>query len=345
MSETAVIFSTLGDQGGIGPELVARTLERPEATAGVKRLVVGRKDVLDRGREIAGVDIDIPVYTDITSAVESSELVVFLHHADAGSDTVTMGKSTVAAGRSDLAVARFAADLSRTGQVDAFVFAPVNKKSLSLGGSDFEGYKAYIADYLGIGGTSAEINTIGPLWTTRISSHIPIAEVPRYVTKDRILEIVRYFDRELRRFGYDDPKIAVAGLNPHNGDGGLFGREEIDEIGPAVEAARQSGLNVDGPFSPDTVFVTAQERGVAGIVSMYHDQCQIATKLLGFDEGVTYFGGLPFPITTPAHGTAFDIAGQGVASAKPMLNALRLARRAALVARGLAVPTGSDHAI
>jgi len=349
MSETAVIFSTLGDQGGIGPELVARTLECPEATAGVKRLVVGRKDILDRGREIAGVDTDLPVYRDFTSAVESSEPVVFLHHADAGpdagSDTVIMGESTVAAGRSDLAVARFAADLSRTGQVDAFVFAPVNKKSLSLGGSDFEGYKAYIADYLGINGISAEINTIGPLWTTRISSHVPIADVPRYVTKDRILEIVRYFDRELRRFGYDDPKIAVAGLNPHNGDGGLFGREEIDEIGPAVEAARQSGLNVDGPFSPDTVFVTAQERGDVGIVSMYHDQCQIATKLLGFDEGVTYFGGLPFAITTPAHGTAFDIAGQGVASSKPMLNALRLARRAALVAKGQAAATGPDHAI
>ncbi|MEO1018914.1 MAG: 4-hydroxythreonine-4-phosphate dehydrogenase PdxA, partial [Pseudomonadota bacterium] len=184
---------------------------------------------------------------------------------------------------------------------------------------------------------SAEINTIGHLWTTRVSSHIPIAEVPAHVTKSNVLGIVRYFDRELRRFGFAHPKIAVSGLNPHNGDGGMFGRQEIDEIGPAVDEAQKLQLNVSGPYPPDTIFLTVQEEKFLGVVSMYHDQCQIATKLLGFDEGVTYFGGLPFPITTPAHGTAYDIAGQGKARPTPMLNALKLSRRAVLTARGIAV--------
>ena len=164
-----------------------------------------------------------------------------------------------------------------------------------------------------------------------------IADVPKQITKDNVLKTVTYFDRELRRFGYSNPKIAVSGLNPHNGDGGMFGREEIDSIGPAVEEAQRNQLNIAGPFPPDTVFLTAKEEEYLGVVSMYHDQGQIATKLMGFDEGVTYFGGLSFPITTPAHGTAYDIAGKGVASETPMVNALKLMRRAALTAKGLNV--------
>ena len=159
-----------------------------------------------------------------------------------------------------------------------------------------------------------------------MTSHIAIADMPGRITRDRILAILEYFDREMRGFGYADPKIAVSGLNPHNGDGGMFGREEIDIIAPAIEAARAKGINAEGPFPADTIFVTARGGAYPGVVCMYHDQCQIATKLLGFDEGVTYFGGLAMPIATPAHGTAFDIAGKGVANVKPFLNAVQLIR-------------------
>lgn len=340
MTETThlpVIFTTLGDAGGIGPELVARSLADPALTKGVVRLIVGPRTLFDAGCEIAGVTPDIPVFDGVDSAIASGAPIALVDHNPTGFSGVPLGAASCEAGELDLALGRHAADLYRAGMIDGFVFAPVNKLSLKKGGSDFEGYKAYIADYLGETATAAEINTIGSLWTTRVSSHVSIAEVPALVTRENVLQIIRYFDRELRRFGYEAPRIAVSGLNPHNGDGGMFGREEIDAIGPAVEEARAERIDASGPYPPDTIFLTVREEGYLGVVSMYHDQCQIATKLLGFDEGVTYFGGLPFPITTPAHGTAYDIAGHGKASPTPINNALKLMRRAARTAKGLPV--------
>lgn len=337
MSEAPVILTTLGDAGGIGPELVAKSLQDDSATIGIKRLIVGPKALFTDGLKIAGADVDIPIVDALEDSLNIDAPVVMLDYNPTNFQGVDYGKSTEAAGLLDLAIGRYAADLHKSGIIDGFVFAPVNKMSLKMGGSNFEGYKAYIADYMGEKKSNAEINTIGHLWTTRVSSHVSIAEVPSFVTKDNVLEIIRYFDRELRRFGYDNPKIAVSGLNPHNGDGGLFGTEEIKAISPAVEAAKKFQINTEGPFPPDTIFLTVKQENYLGVVSMYHDQCQIATKLMGFDEGVTYFGGLPLPITTPAHGTAYDIAGMGTASENPMVNALKLMRRATLTAKGFPV--------
>lgn len=337
MSDRPVIFSTLGDAGGIGPEIVAKSLAHDEPKDGVKRLIVGPIDLFERGCHSAGVGVDLPVYDDAEEAIEAPEPVSLLDCHLQEQTSSTIGSSSEMAGIGDLAIADLAVELHNKGLIDGLVFAPVNKLSLKMGGSPFEGYKAYIANKLGVKGASAEINTIGHLWTTRVSSHVAIADVPSYVTQENVLKIIRYFEGELKRFGYDRPKIAVSGLNPHNGDGGMFGRQEIDDIGPAVEDAKKLQINVEGPFPPDTIFLTAQEENYLGVVSMYHDQCQIATKLLGFDQGVTYFGGLPFPITTPAHGTAYDIAEKGKASEQPMVNALSLMRRAVLNARGLPV--------
>lgn len=334
MDRPAVIFTTLGDFGGIGAEVTAKSLKHEDATEGAKRLIVGPRVVFEAGCQLAGIGADVPRFEDVDAALKADAPVVFIDYNPTGLEQFEYGASSKEAGEIDLAVARLAADLSRKGLIDGFVFAPANKHSLHLGGSRFEGYKAYIADYMGEKTRSAEINTIGHLWTTRVSSHIPISEVASHVTCDNVLGVIRYFDRELRRFGYDHPKIAVSGLNPHNGDGGMFGSEEIEQIGPAVDEARKLQINVAGPFSPDTIFLTARQENYLGVVSMYHDQCQIATKLMGFDEGVTYFGGLAFPIATPAHGTAYDIAGKGMASENPMVQALRLMRRAVLIARG-----------
>lgn len=335
MSTSPTIFTTLGDAGGIGPELVARSLENPDTTRDITRLIVGPESLFQQGCEIANTNIDIPVFDNAESAIASKAKIALVDCNRSNFSGCEVGESSESAGCVDLAIGKMAADLYKAGMIDGFVFAPVNKLSLKMAGSKFEGYKAYIADYLGVKATAAEINTIGDLWTTRVSSHVPISEVPSFVKQENVLNIIEYFDRELKRFGYQHPKIAVSGLNPHNGDGGMFGREEIDEIAPAVEQAKARQLNVDGPFPPDTVFLTTQSEHYLGVVSMYHDQCQIATKLLGFDEGVTYFGGLPFPITTPAHGTAYDIAGQGKASVTPFNNALALMRRAVLTAKGL----------
>lgn len=337
MSKKPIIFTTLGDAGGIGPELVAKSLNHPSATSGVRRLIVGPRVVFEQGLATAKVDCKIPITDSIDKALELNEDCIFVEFNPNDLQDPIQGESTATAGASDLEIAKLATDLFRRELIDGFVFAPVNKLSLKLGGSAFEGYKAFIADDLNVSSESAEINTIGYLWTTRVTSHIALEDVPKKITENNVYEIIRYFDRELKRFGYKNPKIAVSGLNPHNGDTGMFGRQEIDAIEPAVARSRNEKLNVSGPYPPDTVFLTAQKEKFLGVVSMYHDQGQIATKLLGFDEGVTYFGGLPFPITTPAHGTAYDIAGSGEASETPMVNALNLMCRAALTAKGIAV--------
>lgn len=334
MSVRPVILSTLGDAGGVGPELVARTLTRTDLTQGTKRVIVGHRKIFDMGREVAGVTSDLETHTDIYDAINSPEPVVFYHYDKLVYNEVPYGVTTAQAGLADYQIGCFAADLSKAGLIDAFVWAPVNKASIHKAGYHFEGYKAGIADYMGFTRRSTEINTIGNLWTTRVTSHIPISQVAGAMNKDAIVDVLRYFDRELKRFGYARPRIAVSGLNPHNGDEGAFGREEIDIIRPAVEQAQELQINVAGPFPADTIFLSVQEKDYDAVLSMYHDQCQIATKLLGFDEGVTYFGGMPFILATPAHGTAFDIAGQGEARPNALFKALELACRAALSACG-----------
>jgi len=341
MTDIPVILSTLGDAGGVGPELVARTLDHPEITRDCKRIIVGHRKIFDMGREVAHVDTDLPTYTDINEAIDSPEPVVF-HHYDKLNydDEISVGVTTAQAGQADYQIGCYAANLSKADLIDAFVWAPVNKASIHKAGHHFEGYKAGIADYMGFTERSTEINTIGHLWTTRVTSHIPISQVASEISEEAILNVLKYFDREMRRFGYDNPRIAVSGLNPHNGDEGAFGREEIDIIGPAIEKAKKMQLNVSGPYPADTLFLTVQEEEIPAVLSMYHDQCQIATKLMGFDDGVTYFGGMPFILATPAHGTAFDIAGQGKARPQAILKAHELARRAALKACGIAIDEG-----
>ncbi|WP_283637933.1 PdxA family dehydrogenase [Marinovum algicola] len=342
MNDTPVILSTLGDAGGVGPELVARTLEHPEITRNCKRVIVGHRKVFDMGREVAGISTDLPSFSDIEEAIASPEPVVFHHYDKLIYGDIPVGVTTAQAGEADYRIGCYAADLSRAGLIDAFCWAPVNKGSIHKAGYHYEGYKAGIAAYMGFTQRSTEINTIGHLWTTRVTSHIPISQVASEMKKDVILDVLTYFDRELRRFGYANPRIAVSGLNPHNGDEGAFGREEIEIIGPAIEEAKKRQLNVEGPYPADTIFLTVQEENIPAVLSMYHDQCQIATKLMGFDDGVTYFGGLPFILATPAHGTAFDIAGQGKARPNAILKAHELARRAALTAKGL--PLGEGEA-
>ena len=335
MQKTPVIMTTLGDAGGIGPEISAQSLKAPETTSKCKRVIVGHRKIFDMGREVASIDIDVPTFDNFKDAIDSPEPVVFHHYDKLEFGKTPIGITSAQAGLADYQIGCYAADLSNAGLIDAFVWAPVNKASIHKAGFHYEGYKAAIADYIGFKERSTEINTIGKLWTTRVTSHIPLSKVAGAISKDRIVEILKYFDRELKRFGYSNPQIAVSGLNPHNGDEGAFGNEEIEIIEPAIKQARKMQMNIVGPYPADTIFLTVQEEGIPGVLSMYHDQCQIASKLLGFDDGVTYFGGLPFILATPAHGTAYNIAGRGTARANAMLKALELARNATLTARSL----------
>jgi len=181
-------------------------------------------------------------------------------------------------------------------------------------------------------GVCGELNVLQDLWTSRVTSHVPLKEVSALLSSHKVFESIEMIFNALKASGKASPRLAVCGLNPHNGDNGNYGDEEIRIIAPGVEMARAAGLPAEGPFPADTAFVRAirQDGGYDGVVTMYHDQGQIAMKLMGFEKGVTVHGGLPIPITTPAHGTAYDIVGKNVANPQAMLNAFELACRMGL---------------
>jgi 4-hydroxythreonine-4-phosphate dehydrogenase len=208
---------------------------------------------------------------------------------------------------------RAALELARHGAVDAICFTPFNKAALKLAGNPYNDEMHFAADVLGHRGPCSEFNILDGLWNARVTSHVPLSQVAGLLTVEAIVDALVLADVCVRRAGIANPRIAVAALNPHAGDGGNFGREEIDVIEPAVSRARARQIRADGPFPADTVFVRARRGDYDVVMTMFHDQGQIAMKLMGFERGVTLLGGLPAPICTPAHGTAYDIAGKGVA--------------------------------
>ena len=209
------------------------------------------------------------------------------------------------------------------------LFGPLNKTSLHMAGMAHSDELHWFAELLDFHGPFCEFNVLDNLWTSRVTSHVALAEVPGMLNQTRVVEAIQLIDTALKRNGLEKPRIGVCGLNPHNGDNGSFGREELDIIGPAVRSAQALGIAAEGPYPADTIFLKVQGDASAfdAVVTMYHDQGQIAIKLMGFSRGVTVQGGLPIPITTPAHGTAFDIAGQGKANVGAIRQAFEIACR------------------
>jgi 4-hydroxythreonine-4-phosphate dehydrogenase len=218
-------------------------------------------------------------------------------------------------------------DAASAGLVDAICFTPLNKQSMKMSGMTFPDDLHFFADYLKVDSYCGELNTLGNLWASRISSHVPFKDVCLYLTRERIRNAVKLLYDALRMAGFEHPRVAMAALNPHAGEGGTCGREEIDIIAPAISEANADGYAIAGPFPADTIFLKARDGQYDGIVTMYHDQGQIALRLLGFERGVTIHGGLPIPITTPAHGSAYDIAGRNKANVEATVQAFLIACR------------------
>jgi 4-hydroxythreonine-4-phosphate dehydrogenase len=329
--EKPVIALAMGDPAGISPELTAKLLALDEVLASARFIIVGDRRVLDDGARVAGVRLDLRTVAPDADLPEESgaPIVVDLAHLDPSS--VTRGVATAEGGRFALANYRYALTLARERRADAVCFTPFNKKAMRLAHPPYDDEIAFSAGIVGLDGPASEFNVLDTLWNARVTSHIPLSEVAASITPERVLRSLMLTDSSMRAAGFARPRIAVAGLNPHAGDGGNFGREEIDVIGPAVAEAQGRGIAAEGPFPPDTVFLRAKGGAFDAVLTMYHDQGQIAMKLMGFDRGVTLLGGFPFPICTPAHGTAYDIAGQGVASVgaarAAVLLAVEMARR------------------
>jgi 4-hydroxythreonine-4-phosphate dehydrogenase len=306
-----------GDPAGVGPELVARLLADGSAAGRADIRLIASRSALEDGMRAAGCRFDYePMLVDWPGARATG-----FERGVAGAEN----------GAFMLEGLRVGLDLCRSGTAGAVCFAPLNKAALRAGGMDHPDELHWFAETLAFDGTCVELNVLENLWTTRVTSHVALSEVAGLLTKEKVAQMTQLITESLRQAGVAKPRIVVCGLNPHNGDNGAYGREEIDVIGPGVELARARGYPADGPFPADTVFVraTRKDGGYDGVVTMYHDQGQIAMKLMGFDRGVTVQGGLPMPITTPAHGTAYDIAGKGVANAGAMKNAFELACRMA----------------
>lgn len=329
LTQSPVIALTLGDPSGIGPELTAKLLANTDASSLARLVLVGDQWLWEQGQKIAGVKVSATQISHLSAAREQLRPgeIGFLSVSTVSPDQVVMSAVGAAGGRSVLSVLNLCMDAALAGDIDAICFAPLNKHAMKLGGLKFEDELHHFADYLGVTDYFCEFNTLGDIWTARVSSHIPLKDAASSLSVDRVQKATRLIYRSLQDSGVQSPRVAVAGFNPHNGDGGTCGREEIEIIGPAVEGLKAQGLPVQGPFPADTIFLQARDGHLDAIVTMYHDQGQIAIKLLGFSQGVTVHGGLPVPITTPAHGTAYDIAGKGAANVQATYNALRKAVR------------------
>jgi 4-hydroxythreonine-4-phosphate dehydrogenase len=309
MSAKPRVLLLAGDPTGIGPEITAKLLAMPETREAAAITLLGDPVVFAGGAKIAGV---------AQSVFEGLPLVEYR----ASGAPYPMAQVSREAGAFTLGTLRAACERIRTGETDAVLFAPLNKQAMKLAGLAQEDEMHFFAHLLGVTTLCSEINIAESLWTTRVTSHVPLKEVAHLVTADGIFAAIDQINAMLRR-NRPEPRIGVAALNPHAGEGGLLGTEEIDVIAPAIERARAAGVLAFGPLPPDTMFVRARKGEFDAIVTMYHDQGQIATKLLGFDRGVTLQAGLPVPVVTPAHGTAFDITGQGIANPGAILEAFR----------------------
>lgn len=320
---------TLGDPAGIGPELIARLLSRPDVTGAARILVIGDRGEFEQGMRVAGCRVDYVTTPSPEQADYSAGKPVLYDYRGDTSGPFERCVATRKGGRYSLDTLGVALDLTQHGAADAILFGPLNKSSLHLAGMQHSDELHWFADRLGYTGPFCEFNVMDNLWTSRVTSHVALQDVPGMITKEGVLEAIRLIDSQLRLSGVAAPRIGVCGLNPHNGDNGSFGREEIDVITPAVQQAQAEGFGASGPFPADTIFLKVQGDAPQydAVVTMYHDQGQIAIKLMGFWRGVTLQGGLPIPITTPAHGTAFDISTQGVANVGATLQAFQLACR------------------
>ena len=311
----------LGDPSGIGPELVSKLLSK-EITNKANVIIIGEKNILESGNKISGITHNLNFVENFDNIDFAKDNKFFLDISEGKNYNYKLSECSKEAGESVLASLNLALDLAKENKIHAINFGPFNKTSLKLGGNKYSDELHLMAEKLEVKNFFCEFNVIDNFWTARVSSHIPIKEVPKHVKKEKIIKPIKLINEAMKLNGIKNPRVAVQALNPH----AEFGTEEKEEIIPAIEEAKKLGIDADGPLPCDTSFITAYKNGNHDcIVGMYHDALQSGLKAFGFDRGVTVQGGLPIPITTPAHGTAFDIAGKNKANLEPTLNSFKIA--------------------
>lgn len=324
-----VIGVLLGDPTGIGPELVAKLVADRDLWDLAQTVIIGDQRIFAMGQKIAQTDSDVSIFSTYEDICFPLEQPVLLDLPTVDPAELELAKVDTRAGKSVYDTLLYTIDLAKQGKIDGFVFAPFNKAALHACGCPFETELDLFKNEFNRPEVRGELNVVEDAWNARVTSHVALKDVTSLITVQSVYETISFVNQVLKVYGKEVPKLAVSGLNPHCGEDGLFGTEEGDVIAPAIEKAREEGIDVSGPFPCDTIWLKVLAGEYDAVVSMYHDQGQIALKLLGFDKGVTVHGGLPVPIATPAHGTAFDIAGQGKANAQGIKRAFTIAGRMA----------------
>lgn len=324
--EKPIIAVTMGDPAGIGPEIVAKSIA-DKATFDVARcIVIGDKKVMEKAIEIVGADLKVNVVDSPADGDYSYGVLNMIDLDNIDMSRFEYGKINAMCGQAAFDYIKKSIEITMDKQADAVATTPINKESLHAAEVDFIGHTEIFGALTGTDDplTMFETNGLRVFFLTR---HKSLRDMLDDIKKDRIIDYVERCTDALRRLGVKEGTMAVAGLNPHSGEHGLFGWEEVKEIAPAVEELKESGFNVAGPVPADSVFHQAAQGRFNSVLSLYHDQGHIATKTLDFDRTISITNGMPILRTSVDHGTAFDIAGKGIAGAVSMEEAIRLAAK------------------
>ncbi|KNY28456.1 4-hydroxythreonine-4-phosphate dehydrogenase PdxA [Pseudobacteroides cellulosolvens] len=319
-----VIGITMGDPAGIGPEIVLKAMKNSELYCICKPLVIGNAEILNRADAIVKSGLNINVVTDAEKGSYCCGTVDVIDIEGVNISGIKFGQVSSDAGWAAYKTIEKSVELAKEGHITAIATAPINKEAIKKANIDFIGHTEMLA---GLTATNDPLTMfqVGNLRVFFLSRHVSLKKACDLVTKDRIINYVMRLYNALKVLGVDRKKIAIAGLNPHSGEHGLFGDEEVREIEPAVEYLRDKRIDVEGPIAADSVYYLALKGKYDAVLSLYHDQGHIATKMVDFERTISLTIGLPFLRTSVDHGTAFDIAGKGLASSVSMEEAIRLA--------------------
>jgi len=319
-----LVAVTMGDPAGIGPEIIAKTFADPGFHARNRALVVGDAGMLERAAHLLGVPLRINEIPEPEDAVFEPGTADVLQVGELPLD-LPFGELDARAGDAAFRYLERATRLASAGRVAAIATAPLNKEAMHLAGHGYPGHTEILADLTGTQDYAMMLVT-DELKVIHVSTHVSLREAIDRAQPERELAVIRLAHESLQKLGVERPRVAVAGLNPHAGENGLFGKEDLEKIRPAVKAALEEGMDASGPWAPDTVMMRTRQGHFDVVVVQYHDQGHIPVKLMGFDTGVNVTVGLPFFRTSVDHGTAFDIAGTGKADHASLEAALDLAR-------------------
>lgn len=314
---------TMGDPSGIGPEICVGTMLEPEIHQICRPFIIGSIAILERASKVLNKELKYHKISDPSEANYEFGIVDVLETGDYDTDSIVWGEVQELSGRMSVDFIMKSIELGMTKKVDAVSTAPIHKRAIKLVGISQPGHTEMYQDFTN-SPYALTMFSCHKLRVFFVSRHMSLVDACSYATKDRVLADVINIDKELRKVGLQNPLIAVAALNPHGGDNGLFGTEEITNLIPAVETAKEMGINCTGPVPADSVFHIGKSGKYAAILSLYHDQGHIACKTLDFEKSVTLTFGLPFIRSSVDHGTAFDIAGKGIAGCVSMIESTKV---------------------